>query len=228
MRAGSIPVHHHLSRKERRSPDSGGGTQAPPARLLGGKAVTRIALATAYSGVCSPWLQPAFHTHCTTPPPSVSSNRQRATVLAGGESPKQQARKRPSSDAGAFLLPASRRWVHAPSVHDGRRAGAARLAGLPLTGLSTVRRPSPCVMDSCSLPESAMKRNLRAFRQLDQLDSLLAQTLREVRFVAAIVDAVPAQPIEIGSDSLTAVMAHIAQRLEDARGLVQEEISAMR
>ena len=73
-----------------------------------------------------------------------------------------------------------------------------------------------------------MKRNLRAFRQLDQLDSLLAQTLREVHFVAAIVDAVPAQPIEIGSDSLTAVMAHIAQRLEDARGLVQEEISAMR
>ena len=73
-----------------------------------------------------------------------------------------------------------------------------------------------------------MKQNLHAFRQLDQLDCLLAQTLREVRFVAAIVDAVPAQSIEVGSDDLATVMAHIAQRLEDARGIAQEGIDAVR
>lgn len=73
-----------------------------------------------------------------------------------------------------------------------------------------------------------MSRNNRSFRQLDCLDALLAQTLREIRFIASLVEAFPAQPIQIECDDLAAILAHVVQKLDGARKIVQEEVDAIR
>lgn len=65
-----------------------------------------------------------------------------AQLAAGVRSPTIEAHTRPSADAGAFLLPASRGLARSPN-NGGRCAGAARLAGSSYRSSNRVPSATP-------------------------------------------------------------------------------------